>query len=115
MKASLQAKLDKLADRFEIAGPVVDQGDIEPEPFPGPVPRVREIDPVINATVNICRRRKTWSRSAMQDDTMPKCEMGAEEAREAQSVETLADELQKLMLPKDRAIAPMSLEVRTGA
>lgn len=120
MKASLQAKLDKLADRFEeLSGLLSDPEVISNQNrFRDLSREYAEIDPVIKCYREYLQAQENLEAArAMQDDSDAEMrEMGAEEAREAQSqIETLADELQKLMLPKDpRDSANVFLEVRAG-
>ena len=100
MKASLQGKLDKLADRFEeLAGLLSDPDVISNQnQFRDLSREYAEIDPVVK-----CYRQYQQAvedhgaAKAMQDDSDADMrEMGAEEARDAQErMEALASEDRK--------------------
>ena len=120
MKASLQGKLDKLADRFEELAGLLSDPDVigNQNQFRDLSREYAEIDPVVKCYQAYLQAADNLDAArAMQDDSDPDMrEMGAEEARDAQArMEELAEELQKLMLPKDpRDGANVFLEVRAG-
>ena len=120
MKASLQGKLDKLADRFEELAGLLSDPDVigNQNQFRDLSQEYAEIDPVVKCYQEYQQAADNLDAAkAMQDDSDPDMrEMGAEEARDAQArMEELAEELQKLMLPKDpRDGANVFLEVRAG-
>ena len=106
MKASLQGKLDKLADRFEELAGLLSDPDVigNQNQFRDLSREYAEIDPVVKCYQAYLQAADNLDAArAMQDDSDPDMrEMGAEEARDAQArMEELAEELQKLMLPKD--------------
>ncbi len=120
MKASLQGKLEKLADRFEELSGLLSDPEIigNQKKFRDLSREYSEIDPVVKCYQNYLKVAANLDAArAMQDDSDPEMrEMGQEEAREATTkMDALADELQKLMLPKDpRDGANVFLEVRAG-
>lgn len=120
MKASLQGKLEKLADRFEELSGLLSDPEIigNQKKFRDLSREYSEIDPVVKCYQNYLKVASNLDAArAMQDDSDPEMrEMGQEEARDATTkMDALADELQKLMLPKDpRDGANVFLEVRAG-
>ena len=120
MKASLQGKLEKLADRFEELSGLLSDPEIigNQKKFRDLSREYSEIDPVVKCYQDYLKVAANLEAArAMQDDSDPEMrEMGQEEAREATTrMDALADELQKLMLPKDpRDGANVFLEVRAG-
>ncbi|MCK5887030.1 MAG: PCRF domain-containing protein, partial [Alcanivorax sp.] len=120
MKASLQGKLEKLADRFEELSALLSDPDIigNQKKFRDLSREYSEIDPVVKCYQDYLKAAANLDAArAMQDDSDPEMrEMGQEEARDATAkMDALADELQKLMLPKDpRDGANVFLEVRAG-
>ncbi|MDX1802875.1 MAG: peptide chain release factor 1 [Alcanivorax sp.] len=120
MKASLQGKLDKLADRFEeLAGLLSDPEVIgNQNRFRDLSREYAEIDPVVKCYQDYQQTVENLDAArAMQEDSDPEMrEMGAEEARAAEArMDALGEELQKLMLPRDpRDSANVFLEVRAG-
>ena len=120
MKASLQGKLEKLADRFEELSGLLSDPEIigNQKKFRDLSREYAEIDPVVKCYRDYLKAAANLEAArAMQDDSDPDMrEMGQEEARDATAtMDALAGELQKLMLPKDpRDGANVFLEVRAG-
>lgn len=120
MKASLQQKLDRLAERFEeLSGLLSDPNVIaDQQQFRQLSKEYSELEPVIE---HFRRYRECQSdlqaAQLMADDSDPEMrEMGREEARIAETaLLDLQSTLQRLMLPKDpRDSANVFLEVRAG-
>ena len=87
MKASLQGKLEKLADRFEELSGLLSDPEIigNQKKFRDLSREYSEIDPVVKCYQNYLKVAANLDAArAMQDDSDPEMrEMGQEEAREA--------------------------------
>ncbi|ASK34955.1 peptide chain release factor 1 [Alloalcanivorax mobilis] len=120
MKASLNAKLEKLVERFEELSALLSDPQVigEQNRFRELSKEYSELEPVVGT---YRRYRETLDNRdaarALQNDSDPEMrEMGAEEARDAeQRLEQLEQQLQTLMLPRDpRDSASVYLEIRAG-
>lgn len=120
MKASIQAKLESLGDRYEELGALLSDPDVISDQ-----PRFREysqeyaeLEPVVKCFAAYSQAQADLAEArVLQNDNDPELrEMGDEEVKIAQaSINDLAVELQKLLLPKDpRDGANVFIEVRAG-
>lgn len=120
MKASIQAKLERLADRFEELSALLSDPDVigNQNQFRDLSREYAELEPVL-AAYNAWRQKREdaeTARTMLDDDDPEMREMAREElqALEAEQAE-LEDELQLAMLPKDPNDGRnVWLEVRAG-
>ncbi len=120
MKPSIQAKLDTLLDRFEEVGALLSEPDViaDQERFRALSVEYSQLEPV-------ARCYREWreagqvlaSAETMQTDPDPELRaLAADEAGQARTrLETLEQELQRLLLPRDpRDDSNIFLEIRAG-
>ena len=120
MKASIQAKLESLGDRYEELGALLSDADVisDQKRFREYSQEYAELEPVVKCFADYSQAQEDLAEARLlQNDSDPELqEMGNEEVKTAQaSIEVLDLELQKLLLPKDpRDGANVFLEVRAG-
>lgn len=120
MKESLYLKLEKLADRYEELGGLLSSPDVisDQDQFRKLSKEYSEVEPVVKSFQEYQTILENIEEAkSMLDDSDPDMRaMGEEELKENNaSKESLEDELQKLMLPKDpNDGCNIFLEVRAG-
>lgn len=120
MQASLNAKLEKLMDRFEELSGLLSEPAVigDQNRFRDLSREYAELEAVVSTYKHYRDTRDDRDAArVLQGDEDPEIrEMGAEEARDAQQrLEQLESDLQRLMLPRDpRDGANIYLEVRAG-
>jgi peptide chain release factor 1 len=120
MKDSLRNKLDRVADRYQELSALLSDPDVigNQNKFRDYSREYSELEPVVQsfARWQAAADNIVAARAMLDDSDAEMREMGAEELQQATAdAEQFADELQKLMLPKDsRDRCNVFLEVRAG-
>ena len=120
MKASIQAKLEGLVDRYEEVGALLSDPDVisDQKRFLEFSKEYAELEDVVKCFGNYQQAQDDLEEAKLlQQDSDPDLrEMGNEEVKSAKAnIEALDEELQKLLLPKDpRDGANVFLEIRAG-
>ena len=120
MKASIQTKLENLSERFEEIAALLSQPEVQSDQnkFRSLSQEYAQIDPIVTCYKEYTENEETLESAVeMSKDSDPEMrEMAKEELQEAESQkETLENQLQILLLPKDsNDNRNVFLEVRAG-